>query len=504
MNLLGIDIGTTGCKVALFSPQGDMLGAAYREYAAQAPKEGWAELDSEAIWNHVQDTIRSVMQAVPAAPVKALAISSLGEACVPVSAERQILGPAILNFDHRGLEFLDVIQQKVPAIDLFSVNGNTPGNNYSLTKLMWIKAHQPELYTKTYKFLYMGAFIAFMLGADPVVDYSLANRSLLFDLQKADWSESLADAFGLDIDKLPKTAPAGRIIGKLSTRMAASLGLPQDVLIVNGAHDQCANAVGCGVIDAGSAVFGMGTYHCITPVFASRPQPQVMVPRGLNIEQHDVPDRYVSFIYNQGGSIVKWFRDTFAREDYRQAEFGKRSIYDELFAEIPEKPGKVIVLPYFSTTGTSSFLANSYGLVSGLQLETTRGEILKGIIEGSAFYLKEIIESLPATGIQIDRYYAAGGGSKSDRWVQTCTDIFGRIFYRPAVTEAGALGAAIIAGVGSGTFISFTQGTQAMIKAGKTFLPDASRHEYYLERFQRYLHLRSAVTDYLQDRPFNP
>jgi xylulokinase len=277
--------------------------------------------------------------------------------------------------------------------------------------------------------------------------------------------------------------------------ITAELGWPQEVAIIAGAHDQCANAVGCGVIEAGSAVYGLGTFHCITPVFTKPPAPQLMIPQGLNTEHHAVPDRYVTFIYNQGGSLLKWFRHTFATAEPQAAG---QDIYPALLAEMPAEPSPVLVLPHFTTTGPPDFIADSAGVMVGLRLHTTRGDILKGMIEGAAYYLKEVVDSLPATGIRIDEYRAAGGGSRSDAWVQMCADIFGQVISRPAITEAGALGAAIIAGVGSGVFASFAEGVGQMVKLERAFEPDPKRHEQYQGRYEDYRQLWPLLGDYLR------
>ncbi len=499
MNLLGIDVGTTGCKVALFSLQGRMLASAYREYDFQSPQPGWAQLDSAAIWEAVKAAIRSVTAENHTAPIGALSVSSLAEATVPVSEDRQILGPSLLNFDTRGEEFLTELGALLPNERLYPINGNTFGNQYALTKLKWIRVHQPELYGRTYKFLSWSDFIAFMLGGDARVDYSLANRTLLFDLHTGDWSDSLLADTGIDRSKLPATVPSGTVIGTVAAHIAAELGLPPGVLIVSGTHDQCANAVGSGVVDPGSTVYGMGTYHCITPVFASLPDTQAMIARGLNTEHHAIPGRYVCFIYNQGGLLVKWFRDTFATSEHHQAEAEGRSVYPALLAEIPAEPSSVLVLPHFTPTGPPGFITDSAGVMAGLHLGTKRGEVLKGIIEGVAFYLKETVDSLPATGIKIDNFRAVGGGSRSDAWVQTCADIFGLPFTRPVITEAGALGAAIIAGVGSGIFENFSQGVAAMVKLERDFEPNLPMHDHYQARYQKYQKLWPLMAEYLRD-----
>jgi xylulokinase len=496
--LLGIDAGTTGCKVALFSPEGRMIQAAYREYDIQRPQPGWAELDTLAVWNLVKGAIREVTTRPAAGSIRAVAVSSMGEAMVPVTLDRAVLGPSLLNFDTRGEEYLDDLRRALDDDHLYRINGNTLGNHYSLTKLKWIKQHQPDQYDWAAKYLHWSGFIAFMLGADPVVDYSLANRTLLFDLDQGTWSAELVQQAGLDMDKLPRAVRSGTPVGTVSPSMAAELGLPAHTVIVAGAHDQCANAVGCGVIEPGSAVYGMGTYVCITPVFTARSATGAMIERGLNTEHHAVPDRFVSFIYNHGGSMVKWFRDTFASADHAQATAAGQDVYPALFAEIPDDPSRVIVLPHFAATGPPEFISDSCGVMAGIQLATPRGEILKGIIEGVNYYLKACVDTLPATGITITDYRTVGGGSKSDVWVQTCADIMGRPFSRPTITEAGAVGAAIMAGVGSGEFSSFREGVEAMIKLDRCFDPDPVRHQRYAERYELYKPLWPLMREYLQ------
>jgi xylulokinase len=510
MSLLGIDVGTTGCKAALFSETGRMLAAAYEEYDFVRPEPGWAELDAVDVWAKIRRVIKkAVSEAAGSSPVRALAVSSLAEAMVPVSADRHILGPSILNFDRRGAEYLAGLRSVLPDDRLYAINGNTLGNHYSLTKLKWIKQYQLDLYERTYKFLLWGSFVAFMLGAEPVVDYSLANRSLLFDIHRETWSEEILTLAQLDREKLPDVAPSETVIGVVSRRMAAELGLPASVAIVAGAHDQCANAVGCGVVEDGRAAYGMGTFLCATPVFSQPPTPAVMIERGLNTEHHAIPGTYATFIYNQGGSLVKWFRNTFAATEWHAASIrlapGERkndsNIYPDLFAEIPPESGGVIVLPHFAPTGPPHFIADSAGVITGLRLETTRGEILRGIVEGATFYLKACLETLPAAGIEINHFYAAGGGSRSDAWVQMSADILGRPFTRPLINEAGALGAAIIAGIGSGLFSSYAAGVKAMVKMERTFEPDRVQQKRYAGRFEKYQELWLLMQAYLTGRP---
>jgi xylulokinase len=494
MSLLGIDVGTTGCKAAAFSEEGTLLASAYEEYDLLRPQPGWAELDPAHVWNKIQATIRRASAATASDPIRALAVSSLGEAMVPVTADRRIVGLSIVaNFDLRGGEYLDSLRTHLDEERLYAITGNTLGSNYSLPKLLWLRQHQPDLYRRADKFLLWGGFVPYMLGAGAAVDYSLANRTLLFDLERATWSSEILDLTGIDGGKLPEAVPAGTAIGTVADQVAGELGLPRGVTVVAGAHDQCATAIGCGVVADGRAVYGMGTFTCITPVFSQRRAPRLMLERGLNTQHLAVPGKYVCFIYNPGGSLVKWFRDTFAPG----GEAGGEQ-YDSLFAEMPPGPSGVMVLPHFAPTGPPAFISDSTGLIAGVRLETSRGEILKGILEGITFHLKECVDALPPTGIEIADYRVAGGGSKSDRWVQLCADILGQRFVRPKVAEAGALGAAIIAGVGSGLYPSFEGGVEAMVRLEREFEPDLQQHERYAEWYELYKQLWPTTSEFLR------
>lgn len=498
MSLLGIDVGTTGCKSIVFSEDGKIIASAYEEYDIQRPKPGWAELDAAELWGKVKKTIKKVASESGSDPVRALSISSFAEAMVPVTEDRRILGPFITMMDSRGGEYLQDLRGSVTNERLYTINGNTIGNQYSITKLKWIKKNQSQIYGKAYKYLLCGSFVSFMLGADAVVDFSLANRTLLFDIDRADWSDEILKIAGLDRSKMCDTAPSGKMIGTVSGGVAKELGLPSGVAIVTGAHDQCANGVGCGVIKQGSVMYGMGTFICIMPVFTKRLETDVMIKYGLNTEHHAVPGQFVSFIYNQGGSMTKWFRDTFAAEEHRQAKEKGEDVYNRLMSEMPGWPSSVMVLPHFAQTGPPEFISDSSGVIAGLKLETKRGDILKGIIEGMTFYLKETVMSLPEIGIEINDYRAVGGGSKSEVWIQMCADIMGRPFIRPKITEAGALGAAIIAGMGKGTFNSYESAVKKMIKMDRTFEPNPKQVKLYEGQFEKYRQLWPTFKQYLK------
>jgi xylulokinase len=497
VSLLGIDVGTTGCKAVAFSIEGRPLASSYEEYDVQRVQPGYAELDTLYVWEKVKLVIKRVTGNTRDDPIQALVVSSLGEAVVPVTYDRRVLGPSLLNFDQRGEEFVSGLCNILENNRLYRINGNTVGNHYSLTKLLWLKTYQPKLYDRTDLFLHWSGFVSFMLGAEPVVDFSLANRSLLFDLDKSDWSDELITLAGIERGKLPRPVPSGTVIGEVSYSLAEELGLPPSVAIVAGAHDQCANALGCGVIHEGQAMYGMGTYICVTPVYEQRKDPARMITRGLNTEHHAAPGLFASFIYNPGGALVKWYRDTFASVEKKQILENGGDIYTYLISEIPQQPSDVLVLPHFAPTGPPEFITDSSGVMIGLRLETQRGDILKGILEGTTYYIRECIESLPETGITIQDFRAVGGGSKSNAWIQLCADILGCPISRPIITEAGALGAAILGGIGKGIFSSVKTGVEAMVSVECTFDPNPNLVDQYTLRYEQYRQIWPLMKHFL-------
>lgn len=500
MSLLGIDVGTTGAKAVVFSEDGVVLGSTYTEYDISRPAAGHAELDAEFIWPLIRETISKAIatahqsSTVPD-PVRAVAVDSMGENLVPVSRDRQILGPSIMNMDARGTEFLPELEAAISAEDLYRITGNTLSNQFSIVKLMWMRRNQPDLYDKVYSFLPWNSFVSFMLGGDPVAEYALANRTLLFDVDRERWSDRMLGACGLDPDKLPRSVAAGTPIGVVSGVAAEEIGLPEGIPIVIGAHDQSSASLGSGSMSEGTAMYGMGTFHCIAPVFSGRKPADAMISRGLNTEHYALPGFYLTLIYNSGGSVVKWYRDTFAAAEHAQALDEGGDVYPALFSELPQHPSSVRVIPHFASMGPPDFIDQPNAALLGMTLDTTRGDILKGIVEGNVFSLKLSVDALSDVGISIRELRPTGGGSKSDVAIQICADILGRPCVRPEVTEASALGSAILAGVGAGVFAGAPEAVERMIRVGPMFEPDMNRHEQYTEPYEEYKRLRAFVVN---------
>ncbi|MBI1277608.1 MAG: hypothetical protein GC179_05735 [Anaerolineaceae bacterium] len=398
MSLLGIDIGTTGCKAMALSVDGTILATSHREYDVIRPQPDWAELDSQLVWEKIQEVIAQVAARTSHDPIAAICVSSMGEAMTPVSQDRKILSNCLLGFDTRGAETTAKLGQLDPIM-FFERSGNVVSTIYGGQKLIWMRDHRPELFHKTYKWLSWADIVAYLLGGDPVTDYSLANRSLFFDLRRQEWSLETLNHVGMPIEKLPDLVQAGTVVGTVSSHIAKQLNLQSGVRIVIGAHDQCVNAVGVGALRPGIAAYSLGTYFCITPIYDHIPPAAMMIQSKLNVEHHALPNLYVSFYYNlSGGALLKWFRNTFAWAEHAAAQASGKDVYDQLLAEIPSGPTNLLVLPHFAPTGPPYYDDNPNGLISGLTLATSRGEFLKGLLEGAIYYFRAGLADLAEAG----------------------------------------------------------------------------------------------------------
>lgn len=481
MSLLGIDIGTTGCKSVAFTLEGEQLARSYRDYEIVNSYEGYVEFDSLQIWEKVQETIRDVAIQTSNDPIRALSVSSLGEAMVPVSKDGKILGNSILGSDRRGDEFLDKLLEHFNSYEIFRITGNYPGTFYSLSKVLWMKKYQPELFFNTCYFLAWADFICFMLGGSPITDYSLASRSLLFDIHNCRWSEELLNKLDLDKTKFAPPMPSGSLLGFVTDDLAKRLHLEKNVEIISGGHDQSCATLGSGVKSGSKgAMYAMGTFICVVPVFSQMPDFELMYANKLHIEPHVVPGSFISFIYNEsGGALVKWFRQTFMSSDQKDA-------YNCMFSEITENLNNIIVLPQFGISGPPDFLSGNQGCILGLSLTHKRGDILQAILEGISFYVRNCFEKSEGPFANIDLLYATGGGSVSQKWLQITADILDKPIIKNRTSETSALGAAIIAGKGSDAFASFLEAIDSMVKIEQTIYPSPSKKEFYITKFEQY------------------
>ncbi|HUV93304.1 MAG TPA: FGGY family carbohydrate kinase [Anaerolineae bacterium] len=498
MSLLGIDVGITRCVATAFSLEGAPLAQSRQAYDIVAGPGGMLELDSRSVWNAVSRAIHEVVSRTKQDPIRALSVSSTGETMAPLSAEGRILGNCIVGPDDRIAHYAQDVKRSLGDQRLFDITGNVAVGPYSLASLCWLRENEPRLFASAWRFLPLGPLVCHLLGGTATCDYSLASRTLLFDLGRKDWSRELLQACNLSRQKLPGLAPAGTPVGTVSPTRAQQLGLHPRVRLVLGGHDQCCRALGSGVTRNGMAVFGLASQVSVTPAFHAIPLTSLMLSRGLTMEHHLVPGLLVGFFYDRsGGSILRWFAETLAPLERRQAHKRGVSVYDVLLAEMPEQPTRLMVLPHFAPTGPPHFDARASGAILGLDTGTTRGEIVKAFLEGVTYHCAEGQMLFEEAGIRIQVYRAMGGGSRSNSWLQLGADILGVPVERTQVVDPATLGAAMLAGVGCGVYAGFEEAVEAAVHVERAFLPDPQRQAAFQVKMERYAELYPLLRDYL-------
>jgi xylulokinase len=498
MSLLGIEVGTTGCRALAVATDGTVRARARSDYSVIAGDDGTRELDCTRVWDAVRAAIAEIAAQTRQDPVTALSVGSMAEPMTPLSQEGRILSHCILGTDPRGDSYLQHLEEVVGRQRIFDITGNTPGPEYALPKLCWLRDNAPELYQNTWRFVPWAALVTHLLGGASVCDYSLANRTLLFDITQARWSRRMLDACGLAAHKLPEPVPAGTPAGTVAAPMARDLGLSTDVRLVVGGHTLCCNALGAGVVGGHTAAYTLGASLHMMPTFSAIPLRNMMLANGLSMAHHVVPDVFVSFFYNRsGGRVLRWFRDALAPLETREVQRRGASIYTTLLAEMPSEPTRLMVLPHFEPTGPPHFDERSAGAILGLNLNTTRGEMIKALIEAMTYSFWEGQDLFRQVGIRIDLYRAMGGGSRSDEWLQLTADVLGLPVERTTMLETAPLGAAMLAGVGSGVYADIDEAVAALVRVERRFEPDPGRQAAYEQRLALYRSLYPLLRDTL-------
>jgi len=478
MSLIGLDVGTTGCKSIVFNEEGRILGRGAREYPILTPYPGWAEQDAELVWQQAWDALREAVATARGDPPAALALSVQGEAIIPVDDDGKPMRPAILGMDtHTGAEnawlaerfgaealfnwpwvgptgSLPVLAERFGAEALFNRTGNRLHTINTLPKLLWLQRHEPEIWKIAHQFLLYEDFFLRQLGGEAHISRCLASRTQMVDLTTGDWADDILDECAIDRERLAPPAPdKGGVVGTLRPELVHVLGLGSDVLLVSGGHDQACASPGSGVIRTGLAMVSIGTAEVVEVAMITPALNKTLRRGNISVYCHVVQGLYLAMTLNHsGGLLLRWFRDTLCRWEMEQARAIGRDAYDLILADAPEGPTDLLVLPHFAGSGTPLLDTASKGAILGLTFATTHAGLAKAILKGLTFELRVNIDLLREAGVTIDALHAVGGGARSPLWLQLKADICQVPLRVPRVTEAACLGAALLASVGAGTY----------------------------------------------------
>ena len=469
MNLVaGLDIGTTGCKVTAFTPDGECLGREYRKYATRHAGS-LHEIDAEALASAVLDVVAAANARF--GKIDAMGVSSFGEAFVLADEAGKPLRPILLCTDSRGADEAKAFASEFGAERAARISGLLPNESYSLPKLMWLKAHEPDVFARAKYVMLVEDYVIYLLTGERVIDHSLATRTAAFDIHALRWSGEILDAAGVPVEMFSRPLATGSVAGVTA----------DGTMIVASGHDQVACAVGAGVFEPGKAAEGAGTVECMTPVYSD-------IPETIDFQRDNyavVPyfGNYVTYAFSYtGGELLRWCADDL---------FGKS--HEELQDGDYKGPTGLLVLPHLAGAATPYMDSGSKGAIVGLTLGTKARDVYFACMEAVAYEMRLNMERLAASGVRFSRLVATGGGAKSKLWMQIKADVLGIPFDALEVEDAGTVGCAMMAGVASGAYRDLVEAKAAMVKKVGTYEPDQSRHERYAEVFSRYTRLYPAI-----------
>lgn len=491
---LGIDIGGTGAKCVAFQEDGTQIAVGYREYPNESGK---TDLNANVLTDCVKEVIHDCVARLPdAKEVAAITVSSFGESFVPIDANGEPLTDIIMYFANSNSAEFDAVVKKIGAEKFMKIAKIQPDASYSLSKMLYTLSLHGD---KVSCFLLIAGFIAFKLSGVRATDISLACRTLVYDVEKREWSKELLELAGIDEKLMPPVYESGKIIGTLLPDVAERLGLEPTVKVVLGSHDQIVNALACGITVPGEAMDGTGTTECIEPLFAAIPEDTRFAEENYACVPYLDNKGYVTYAYNtSGGAVVKWYRDKLAQHLREQAKAEGISIYDVLNRVCPDQPTNLMVMPYLmGMGGTPDLRADVRGMIYGLGMDTGLPEIYRAILEGLSFEMRYNMEALAKYNMAPKRLYACGGGSKSRIWLHIKADIWNCEIIPVETDETGALGSAILGFAAVLEEKDRCAFAQKFVKHGKPVMPDPEKVKIYDEKYQLYKKLRTFIVNEL-------
>lgn len=488
MKIAGLDIGTTGCKVTVFDEKGGKLDSAYCDYPSSRASTGHT-VDAGKILEGVFTVLGKI--AVTHPDIAGLGVTSFGETFVLTDENGVPLHPAMLYTDPRGCDQCAALCKALGSDRIIHITGVKPHEMYSLPKLLWIKENQPEVYARAKHIFLMEDLVVFALTGNAQIDYSLACRTMAFDIGKLAWSDEILAAAGIKKALFSKTVPTGTSAGHILPAVAEKTGLSPEMQVISVSHDQISAAVGAGAFSSDVAVDGAGTVECLTPIFDKLPDLRTMSRGNFAVVPYVVPGKYVCYAFSYtGGALISWCIDNIAKAE--KAEAAGCSV-NALLESRSQSPTGLLVLPHFAGAATPYMDTGSKGAVVGLTVATTAADIYRGCMEGVVYEMLLNREALGHDGDGITMLYATGGGARSEVWMQMKADVLDLPVTALATVDAGTVGSAMLTGIAVGCFRDLTDAAAHMVEKVKTYYPDPAMHEKYMTVYQRYRGLYHAL-----------
>ena len=494
--LIGIDIGTTGTKTILVDEKGNQLASALEEYPLYTPHPKWAEQEPEDWWKATVNTIREVIEKaeINNADIKGIGLSGQMHGLVIMDKKHQVLRPSILWCDVRTSDQCEYIRETVGTKILTQSTCNPVLEGFTAPKIIWVRDQEPEIYEQTTNILLPKDYVRFRLTGEISMEVSDAAGTLLFDVAERQWSQAVLDKLDLNSDLLPPTYESIDVCGEITPSVAKITGLLAGTPVVGGGADNACSAVGNGIVKEGRVSASLGTSGV---VLAHSDQVRVDPDLRLHSFCHSVPNKcYIMGVMLSAGGAYRWFRDTVAQRELAEAKANGTDAYDLLGAQAETAPvgsEGLIFLPYLTGERTPHADANAKANFFGLTLRHQRSHLIRSVMEGVTYGMRDSLELIRGLGTTVDQIYATGGGSRSTLWRQMQADIYQAEIVTINIEEGPAFGAAILAGVGTGVYTSVESATDQIVKITSQTDPISDHVEIYEQYYRIYRDLYPAL-----------
>jgi len=496
--LLGIDIGGTGCKAAVYTLDGESLGEGYAEYSMISIVPGQAEHDAEGWWQAMIEAVRAATAQVETANIRAIGISCTN-GLIAVDGQGIPLRPAIMLWDQRALPEVDRIQSLLGHDAILAVTGNpgAPGA-YSLPTILWLKHEEPETFGRAHKFMVPGGYLVARLTGEFTIDYSRASTTLLFDIRQCKWHRPFLEALEIPLKKLPHPVASQSVVGGVTDSAASLTGLQPGTPVIAGCMDSLSAALGSHSVKTGDYFVIMGTAARVcVPLTQAEFDSRFMNCTGIE------ENMWLAIgAINGVGSSLRWVRDIIALDEQRQARETDQNVYDlitEQAATSPPGAKGMVFLPYLSGERTPIWNPFARGVLWGLTLGHTRADVFRALLEGPAFAIRQTIEILAREhGIPVKTLRIGGAAAKSTVWNQIIADVLGKPLIALSASHIEVLGAAVLAGYGAGLYPSLEDGLARVARPGVRYMPDMDAHAVYNRLFPLYLELYPSMKSHFK------
>jgi xylulokinase len=478
--LLGIDISTTGAKALLIDERGQAAASVTTPLSLSTPHPLWSEQDPLEWWSGAASSIRHALAQVKGSgkQVRAIGLTGQMHGLVLLDAQNRVLRPAILWNDQRTGAECNEITDKIGFDRLLRISGNKALTGFTAPKILWVRRHEPQIYAQIAHVLLPKDYVRFRLTGGYAVDKADGAGTLLFDLQKRDFSDEILGTLEIPRAWMPQAFEGPEITGAITAEAAAETGLEAGTPVVGGGGDQAAQAVGVGAVTPGIVALTLGTSGV---VFATTPGPLIEPQGRLHAFCHAVPAawHFMGVMLSAAGSL-QWYRDTLAAG----------VSFDDLLAparEVPAGSDGLFFLPYLTGERTPHPDPLARGAFVGLTLRHSQAYMTRAVLEGVAFGLSESMELIKKAGLgDIQQVRVSGGGARSPLWRQILSDVMGVELVTVNTSEGAALGAALLAGAGAGVWSSVAESCQAVIKTKDSTLPNPAAVRIYQKAYPLY------------------